>query len=462
MPKIKVKIIFANKFCKMTHKIKTTPVDKWVAEPINRFMKKSTSGGVVLFIAALIAIFMANSQWAEQYVAFWENNHIGFSLNNMVLSHSFKEWVNDGLMAIFFFVVGLELKRELTTGELSSPKKAMLPIIAAIGGMVVPALVYAVFNAGTDAAHGWGIPMATDIAFALGVLYLLGDKVPTSLKVFLTALAIADDLGAVLVIAIFYTSDLSLVNLGIGLGFFGLLIISNLIGIKSTIYYAIIGIGGIWLAFLLSGVHATIAAVLAAFAIPSTSRVNEGYFVDKMIELKERFLKIDPNDKIPDLTGEQMDCVEDMRSLTKDALPASIRLEHSMHSFVSFVVMPVFALANAAIPISLGEGETISYVTVGVALGLLIGKVLGVSGLTALLIRLKIVPMPEGMSYKNLLGIGFLAAIGFTMSLFVTELAFDVNLHPDFPDQAKLGILIASGLGGIIGYVFLALAGRKK
>lgn len=446
----------------MESKIKITPVDKWIVNPTSRFMSKSTSGGIVLFIAALIAIFMANSQWAEQYVSFWEDNHIGFSLNGNVLNHSFKDWVNDGLMAIFFFVVGLELKRELTTGELSSPKKAMLPIVAAIGGMVVPALIYTLFNGGTEAAHGWGIPMATDIAFALGVLYLLGDKVPTSLKVFLTALAIADDLGAVLVIAIFYTSDLSLVNLGIGLGFFGLLIISNLIGIKNTIYYAIIGIGGIWLAFMLSGVHATIAAVLAAFAIPSTSKINEPYFVSKMKNLRERFGKIDPDDKIPNLTGEQMECVEEMRNLTKEALPASIRLEYSMHSFVSFFVMPVFALANAAIPISMGEGSTISYVTIGVALGLLVGKVVGVSGLTALLIKLKVVSMPDGMTYKNLFGLGFLAAIGFTMSLFVTELAFDVNVHPEFTDQAKLGILIASGLGGLIGFIYLNVLGKKK
>ncbi|SFJ68473.1 Na+/H+ antiporter NhaA [Myroides guanonis] len=447
----------------MEQNIKVTPAEKWITNPINRFVNKSTSGGIVLFLAAVIAIFMANSPWAEQYMSFWDDNMIAIGFNDaFYLNHSLKEWVNDGLMAIFFFVVGLELKRELSTGELSSPKKAMLPIIAAIGGMVFPALMYAIFNAGTDASHGWGIPMATDIAFALGVLYLLGDKVPVSLKVFLTALAITDDLGAVMVIAIFYTSDLSLINLGLGLGFFGLLIISNLIGIKNTIYYAVVGIGGIWLAFLLSGVHATIAAVLAAFAIPSTARVNEGYFVHKMNELKNKFRAIDPKDKVANLTAEQMHIVEDMQKLSKDALPPSIRLEHSMHSFVSFIVMPIFALANAAIPISLGEGGAISYVTIGVALGLLVGKVIGVSGLTALLIKLKVVDKPEGMTYTNLLGIGFLAAIGFTMSLFVTELAFDINVHPEFPGQAKLGILIASGLGGIVGFILLNLSSGKK
>lgn len=447
----------------MEQNIKVTPAEKWITNPINRFVNKSTSGGIVLFLAAVIAIFMANSPWAEQYMSFWDDNMIAIGFNDaFYLNHSLKEWVNDGLMAIFFFVVGLELKRELSTGELSSPKKAMLPIIAAIGGMVFPALMYAIFNAGTDASHGWGIPMATDIAFALGVLYLLGDKVPLSLKVFLTALAITDDLGAVMVIAVFYTSDLSLINLGLGLGFFGLLIISNLIGIKNTIYYAVVGIGGIWLAFLLSGVHATIAAVLAAFVIPSTARVNEGYFVHKMNELKNKFRAIDPTDKVANLTAEQMHIVEDMQKLSKDALPPSIRLEHSMHSFVSFIVMPIFALANAAIPISLGEGGAISYVTIGVALGLLVGKVIGVSGLTALLIKLKVVDKPEGMTYINLLGIGFLAAIGFTMSLFVTELAFDVNVHPEFPGQAKLGILIASGLGGIVGFILLNLSSGKK
>ncbi|WP_413512661.1 Na+/H+ antiporter NhaA [Myroides odoratus] len=446
----------------MENNLKLTPADKWIVAPVNRFMQKSTSGGIILFLAALIAIFMANSVWADQYTAFWEGNHIAFSFNDFTLNHSLKHWVNDGLMAIFFFVVGLELKRELTTGELSSPKKAMLPIVAALGGMVVPATIYAIFNAGTDAAHGWGIPMATDIAFALGVLYLLGDKVPTSLKVFLTALAIADDLGAVMVIAIFYTEQLSLINLGIGLGFFGLLIISNLLGIRNTVYYAIIGIGGIWLAFMLSGVHATIAAVLAAFAIPSTAKIHEPFFRKKLDQLKNRFYSLDPVDKIPNLTGEQMDCIGDIQDLAKNSLPPAIRLEHSMHNFVAFLVMPIFALANAAIPINLGEGGGMSAVTLGVALGLLVGKVVGVFGLTALIIKMGVAKMPTGMTYKNLFGLGLLASIGFTMSLFVTELAFDVKLHPDFPGQAKLGILIASGLGGVLGFIVLSVVGKSK
>ena len=227
----------------------------------------------------------------------------------------------------------------------------------------------------------------------------------------------------------------------------------NKLGFKSPIFYAIIGIGGIWLAFLLSGVHATIAAVLAAFAIPANARINENYFSYKMNELRQRFYAIDPKDRQPNLTGEQLLLVEEMRSLTKDALPPSQRLEHGMHSFVAFIVMPVFALCNAAIPISFDSG--ISKVTLGVALGLLLGKVLGVFGLTALILKLKILAKPADMSYIKLLGISFLAAIGFTMSLFVTELAFDAQLHPEFPDQAKLGIIVASLIGGISGYLIL-------
>lgn len=429
-----------------------TPAEKYIIKPVNQFISKSTTGGIILFIAAIIAIFFANSPWATDYHSIWQHK-IGISLGNLELKMSLHHWINDGLMAIFFFVVGLELKRELSNGELASPKKAALPIIAAIGGMLFPALIYLFFNGGTDAAHGWGIPMATDIAFALGVLYLLGNKVPLSLKVFLTALAIVDDLGAVLVIALFYTSDLNLMYLSIGIALFILLLLCNKLGFKSPIFYAIIGIGGIWLAFLLSGVHATIAAVLAAFAIPANARINENYFSYKMNELRQRFYAIDPKDRQPKLTGEQLLLVEEMRSLTKDALPPSQRLEHGMHSFVAFIVMPVFALCNAAIPISFDSG--ISKVTLGVALGLLLGKVLGVFGLTALILKLKILAKPADMSYIKLLGISFLAAIGFTMSLFVTELAFDAQLHPEFPDQAKLGIIVASLIGGISGYLIL-------
>ncbi|HLV47258.1 MAG TPA: Na+/H+ antiporter NhaA [Flavobacterium sp.] len=438
--------------------IKLTPAEKYVIQPVNRFISKSTTGGIVLFIAALIAIFFANSPWAEDYAHFW-HQHINISFGNYQLDMALHHWINDGLMAIFFFVVGLELKRELTNGELASPKKAALPIVAAVGGMVFPAMIYLFFNGGTDAAHGWGIPMATDIAFALGVMYMLGNKVPTPLKVFLTALAIVDDLGAVLVIALFYTSDLNLTFLFIGIALFILLLVCNRLGFKNPVFYAVIGICGIWLAFLLSGVHATIAAVLAAFAIPANARVKERTFTKQLVALKEKFLSIDPNDKQPDLTDEQIHIVEDIRTVAKDAIPPSQRLEHSMHNLVTFFVMPVFALCNAAIPISFAGG--LSAVTLGVAFGLLIGKVLGVAVLSLILIKLKVFIAPKGTTIRKMLGVGFLAAIGFTMSLFVTELAFDVNIHPDFPDQAKMGIILASAVGGIIGYLLLNAKSEK-
>lgn len=429
-----------------------TPAEKYVIQPVSRFISKSTTGGIVLFVAALVAIFFANSPWAEDYAHFW-HQHVVIAFGDYKLDMTLHHWINDGLMAIFFFVVGLELKRELTNGELASPKKAALPIIAAIGGMAFPALIYLFFNGGTDAAHGWGIPMATDIAFALGVMYMLGDKVPTPLKVFLTALAIVDDLGAVLVIALFYTSQLNLTFLFIGITLFILLLIFNRLGFKNPLFYAIIGIAGVWLAFLLSGVHATIAAVLAAFAIPANARVNERTFTKELVHLKEKFLSIDPDDKQPDLTDKQIHIVEDIRAVAKDAIPPSQRLEHGMHNLVTFFVMPVFALCNAAIPISFVGG--LSAVTLGVAFGLLLGKVIGVSVLSVLLVKLKIVAAPKGATVRKLFGVGFLAAIGFTMSLFITELAFDVKIHPEFPDQAKMGIILASVVGGIIGYLLL-------
>jgi NhaA family Na+:H+ antiporter len=443
----------------MEEGIKVTPADKYIINPVNSFISKSTTGGIVLFLAALIAIIVANSPLSEWYHDLWEHK-LGFYFDGQTyLNYSVHHWVNDGLMAIFFFVVGLELKRELIGGELSNPKNAMLPIIAAVGGMVVPALFYTLFNYGTDSAHGWGIPMATDIAFALGVLYLLGDRIPTSLKVFLTALAIVDDLGAVLVIAIFYTAEIDYFMLFTGLGFVAFLFLSKAFGIRNTIYFALIGIFGVWLPFLLSGVHATIAAVLIAFTIPADSRVNENAYIEKIKKYLTKFKDADQNEKAPTLTSEQLYVLEDIRIVTKDAMTPLQRLEHGMHPFVSFVVMPIFALANAGVTFSSDIiAEATSNVTLGVAVGLIAGKILGVYGVSMAVIKLKIANMPQGLTSKHLFGVGFLAAIGFTMSLFVTNLAFigpDPTLNAEHQLQAKLGIFIASLLAGIIGYFIL-------
>lgn len=435
----------------MEHRLRKKPVD-WLLQPVQDFINKSTTGGLVLFAAAALAIVLANSPWAAVYHDLWEH-HFGFNIDGAVyLDHSLHHWINDGLMAVFFFVVGLELKREIIGGELSDLNKALLPIGAAFGGMIVPALIYIFFNAGKASHAGWGIPMATDIAFALGVLFLLGKRVPSSIKIFLTALAIADDLGAVLVIAFFYTSDISLLNLSIGLGFFLLLLLANKLGVRSAGFYAFVGIGGVWLFFLMSGVHATIAAVLIAFAIPANARINETLFVSVISDYLKRFKKADTSDA-PVLTQTQLHLLEHVRSATKAAMPPLQRLEHRLHPFVTFVVMPVFAFANAGVSFTGGIfKEMASPVALGVLIGLLVGKFAGVVGFSWILVRFAKAELPIGMDLKQLFGVGLLASIGFTMSLFVANLAFE---NPDFVVQAKLGIFSASLLGGVCGFFYL-------
>lgn len=324
--------------------------------------------------------------------------------------------------------------------------------------MLVPAVIYIALNPAGEASNGWGIPMATDIAFALGVLHLLGKRIPLTLKIFLTALAIVDDLGAVLVIAFFYTSDISFVSLLTGLGFVFVMFIGNKMGVRNILFYAIVGIAGVWIAFLLSGVHATIAAVLAAFTIPSNVGINEGIFIKRINASLDKFKKIEPNDKVT-LTGEQIHQLETIKADTNCAIPPLQRLEHSMHPFVTFFVLPVFALANAGVSLDIDVQALLSTnVALGVGLGLLVGKVAGIVGFTMLLVKLKVAPFPDGMNVRNLFGIGLLASIGFTMSLFITSLAFTSE---SLITQAKIGIFVASIIGGLLGY-FLLRTGKKQ
>lgn len=440
--------------------VKKAPIDK-VVKPIQQFIQQEKSGGLVLGISVIIALILANSPWHHEYHHFFEQP-FGFLFNeNIYLEYSIHHWINDGLMAVFFFVVGLELKREIVAGELSNPRKALLPIAAAIGGMLVPALIYFSLNPTGEVHRGWGIPMATDIAFALGVLYLLGNRIPLALKVFLTALAIVDDLGAVLVIAFFYTSDISLMNLTIGLAFLLAMYIGNKMGVRSILFYALLGIGGVWTAFLLSGVHATIASVLAAFTIPADVKIKENIFVARVKKHLRRFVNADPNNKVPTLTNEQLHILEKMNADTNHAIPPLQKLEHAMHPFVTFIIIPVFALANAGVSVLDIEMEQMfrTNVTLGVALGLLVGKVVGVVGFTLLLIKMKVAPFPEGMNIRNLLGLGLLASIGFTMSLFVTSLAFS---HEEYMTQAKIGIFAASIIGGGLGYIVLSNQTKRR
>lgn len=431
----------------------SSPIHK-ITEPIQKFIQNEKASGIVLGISVILALILANSPLSEAYHHFF-NHKLGFQFDGQsYLEYSIHHWINDGLMAVFFFVVGLELKREIVAGELSNPRQAMLPILAAVGGMVVPAAIYIAFNPTGEQHSGWGIPMATDIAFALGVLYLLGDKIPLSLKVFLTALAIVDDLGAVLVIALFYTSDISTTNLMIGLTILLIMYLGNKLGVRNVLFYTILGIGGVWTAFLLSGVHATIAAVLAAFTIPADVRLKESIFIKRINNHLDEFKSVDINDSIPTLTNEQLHILEKVKVDTDHAIPPLQKLEHSLHPLVSFIIIPIFALANAGISILDIEFDQLmnTNVALGVALGLFAGKIIGVFGFTWLGVKLKVSPMPKSMNYKNLFGLSLLATIGFTMSLFVTELAFTEEIYKI---QAKVGIFITSIIGGILGYMVL-------
>ena len=429
------------------------PIER-ISYPISRFIMNEKSGGIILGISVLLALFIANFPPLAKYYFEILEMKIGLQFNGQsYLEHDILHWINDGLMAIFFFVVGLELKREFIGGELSSFRRALLPIGAALGGMIVPALIFISLNPSGEARQGWGIPMATDIAFALAVLYALGKKVPFSLKIFLTAVAVVDDLGAVIVIAFFYTSDISIINLLLGLSAALLMFIGNKAGICNILFYAILGIGGVWLSFLLSGVHATIAAVLAAFMIPANVKINENLLLKRINKHMNCFKAIAPNDK-PTLAPPQLLVLQKVKEDLNKAMPPLQRLECQLHPFSTFIILPVFALANAGVSLTLNIDTIFSTnIVFGVMFGLLLGKVTGISGATLLLVKTKIVPKPEGMNARNLLGISMLAAIGFTMSLFITSLAFT---HPEYMMQAKIGIFTASILAAIFGFIIFS------
>jgi NhaA family Na+:H+ antiporter len=425
-------------------------IDRFL-QPLNRFIEHESTAGLLLFVSALIALVWSNSPFSATYYHLWEHE-FAVRIAGYTVANSLHHWINDGLMAMFFFVVGLELKRELMAGELSAPRQAILPLAAAVGGMIVPTLIFVALNPGPPNVTGWGIPMATDIAFVLGILALLGKRVPVSLKIFLTALAIVDDLGAVLVIAVFYTFEISLVNLGAGGVFLAVLLLANYLGIRNVVFYGLVGIGGLWLAFLLSGVHATIAGVLAALTIPARPKIDERGFTQRLRHYLHEFEHIEPNDDTL-LESAQMHVLGQIKRLTRAADTPLQRLEHALYPLVSFVVMPVFALANAGISFTTISAEALFHpVSVGIFLGLLLGKFGGVVGACWIMTRLGWASLPGDMQWKQMYGLGVLAGMGFTMSLFITTLAYesaDLILH------AKMGILVASLLAGVVGYVLL-------
>ncbi len=427
---------------------------------ISNFISQEAYGGIILIIATIVALVWANSSFYGSYRHLWYELKVGIAWGDINLIGSLHHWINDGLMALFFFTVGLEIKREIMGGELSSMKKASMPIVAAIGGMLIPAVIYAVVTLNyPEYLNGWGIPMATDIAFALGLLALLGKRVNINLKIFLTALAIADDLGAVLVIAIFYTDTINFGELLSAAFFIGVLIIANIAGVRRTIFYALVGFAGVWIAFIFSGVHATIAGILIALTIPARTKIGENEYVEKLSNCLKKFNKIEPNNNTL-LTTEQAHVISKISALNEKAQTPLQKLEHSLHPVVIYFILPVFALSNAGVHI---EGSIIEMllhpISLGIIAGLVLGKFIGISVFSRLTVWLKIATLPEGITWRQIYGVAFLAGIGFTMSMFISDLAF---VEDEFKQIAKVGIMAASLISAIIGMVWLGTGTKKS
>jgi len=417
-------------------------------------MQAGPAAGLVLLVCAAIALAWANSPWAHQYHALWETEiSIGVAATHATLT--LREVVNDGLMAVFFFLVGLEIKREILVGELATMRQAALPVAAALGGMIVPALLFVALNASTHGTRGWGVPVATDIAFALGVLALLGDRIPSSLRVFLSALAIADDLGAVLVIALFYTATISWTALAVAAALLLLSIVANAVGVRATWAYALIGLA-LWVAVLLSGVHATVAGVLLAFTIPTRTRIDESAFLAGARDALGDFHDAHTPEKTVLSSRSHQVALERLNTLADHAQAPLVRLEDGLSGVVNFGIMPVFALANAGIPLSGSSHLITSPVALGVLVGLFVGKPIGISLATWISVRSGIASVPADVTRRMLFGVALLGGIGFTMSLFIAGLAFGGSA--ELLTAAKLGTFTASLLAGFAGWLVLRRA----
>jgi Na+:H+ antiporter, NhaA family len=432
------------------------PPIRRVLRPFREFARVEASGGIVLLVCTLLALAWANSPWAASYDALW-HTRVAVTAGGLHLAMDLHHAINDGLMALFFFVVGLEIKRETLVGELADLRRAALPIAAAVGGMAVPALLYVVVTRGTPGAVGWGVPMATDIAFALGVLALLGRRAPLRLKVFLTALAIVDDIGAVVVIALFYTADIAWTPLLGGLGLLLLLYAANRFGVRSPLPYALVGLV-VWVAFLESGVHATIAGVLLATTIPAWVRLDVPAFVGRARTSLDHLVDAAGRGGTVLTDQVQQHALHDLETACERAQAPMQRLEHALHPWVSFVVMPLFALANAGVALDGGAAGALGHpVGMGVIVGLVVGKQVGVTMFAWLAVRSGVAALPAGVTWRHVYGAGWLAGIGFTMSLFIAGLAFGEG---DLLATAKVGILAASAIAGMVGYALIATSPR--
>lgn len=432
------------------------PVD-FVFHSFRKFLHLESSSGILLLLSLVVALLWANSPWSSAYFHILEWP-LGIKVGDFVYSQSFHHWINDGLMTLFFFVVGLEIKRELVAGELASVKRAAFPMIAAFGGMIVPALIYSIFNYGTEGSKGWGIPMATDIPFALGILALLGSRIPNSLKVFLMALAIIDDLGSVLVIAIFYTKEISWSGLGYASIVFGLLLILNRFNVRRPVWYISLGIL-LWYFFLRSGVHGTIAGVLVAWTVPAISPINEHSFAALCRGILGRFEAASYKEETSILNHERFDAVMELELACEGVQPPLQKMEESLHPWTSYAILPLFALANAGVQIDPGLIHSLlDPVSIGVFLGLVVGKPLGIFTACWIALKFGFPRLSGGVDWRHLLGVGMLGGIGFTMSIFVSGLAFSGS---GLLATAKISVFLASIFSGVLGWTWLRLVSNQ-
>jgi len=428
--------------------------------PLEEFIHRQTTSGILLMLCAVAAMYLANSQWSTAYHHFLQTRFT-IGLPEFQLSKSLHHWINDGLMAMFFFLIGLELKREILVGELADPKQAMFPIVAAIGGMLLPVLIYISINPEGHTFDGWGIPMATDIAFALGALALLGKRIPKNLLTFLVALAIVDDLGAVIVIAIFYTETINVQALVIAAVMVGFLVTLNLGGIRRPLPYVLLGIV-LWVAMLKSGVHATLAGIMLAFTIPMRPKFEPARLllhINEMAgQIKQAFrneTNIIKNDELRSRVralGEGVKLVQ---------APAQV-MERTMHLPSAYIIIPVFSLANAGIPVDWSSFSSIVThpVSMGITIGLVVGKLVGIAGFSWVAVKLGLASLPQGLNFKHIVGVGLMGGIGFTMSIFIAELGFAHSAEDLL--MAKTGVLLASIIAGVSGFIWLYITSEKN
>ena len=434
-------------------------IGQQLLRPVHSFMGLQASAGLLILIVTAIALGWANSRFSNSYEAFWET-HLALRIYDRALDRPLHMWINEGLMTVFFFVVGLEIKREILIGELATVRKATLPVCAALGGMLVPAVIYFAISADAPALKGWAIPTATDIAFTIGVLTLLGSRIPRSLKVFVAALAIADDLGAVLVIALFYTSTISLLHLELTGLLLLLLVVMNILGYRRALVYLVLG-SLVWLEVYMSGIHSTVAGILVALTIPARARTDTDTFVKRGREILSEFECVGECGYSVYTNADHQEAVRKLETLCHHVEPPLLRIEHTLQPWVMFLIVPLFALANAGVHLSAESitNAASSPVSIGTFLGLFLGKQIGIVSFSWLTARLGFAELPAGASWGQVYGCAVLCGIGFTMSIFIADLAF---AGTDLLEPAKIGILAASAVSLLTGLALLYAVSEEQ